>query len=146
MTPLFTLESWFASVHPDDRARVLEGLERGEANVTEVRVELAPGHYVPLRSARQPVRDERGEPVEWLGLTTIVEPGHGGLEADDAASEELLNGPLLRAARNLLGWTTRTRRPRMLRYRKSPGERRSGRSIGRKSPTGRDGGWQSSHR
>lgn len=105
MTPLFTLESWFAAVHPDDRARVLEGLERGEANVTEVRVELSPGHYVPLRSARQPVRDERGEPVEWLGLTTIVQPGHGGLEADDAASEELLNGPLLRAARNLLGWT-----------------------------------------
>ncbi|KRA95651.1 hypothetical protein ASD83_18560 [Devosia sp. Root685] len=104
-TPLFTIESWFDAVHPDDRAQVLENLERGEANVTEVRVRLATGQYMPLRSVRQPVRDERGEPVEWLGLTTVVQPGRGGLEADDAASEELLNGPLLRAARNLLGWT-----------------------------------------
>lgn len=102
---LFTIDSWFDAVHPDDRAKVLENLERGEASVTEVRVELKPGQYMPLRSVRQPVRDERGEPVEWLGLTTVVQPGRGGLEADDAASEELLNGPLLRAARNLLGWT-----------------------------------------
>jgi hypothetical protein len=103
--PLFTVESWFDSVHPDDRATVLAGLDRAEADVSEVRVELSPGDFVPMRSVRQPVRDDRGETVEWLGMTTLVRPGHGGLEADAAASEELLNGPLLRAARNLLGWT-----------------------------------------
>lgn len=105
VTPLFTLESWFNSVHPDDRPQVLESLGRNEAGVTEVRVEVAPGHYVPLRSVRELVRDEQGEPAEWLGLSTMIRPGHGGLEADAAAGEELLNGPLLRAARNLLGWT-----------------------------------------
>jgi hypothetical protein len=104
-TPLFTLESWFASVHPDDRALVLANLEAAEASVTEVRVERAPGQYVPMRTVRQPVLNEAGEMVEWLGLTTLVEPGRGGLEASIVASEELLNGPLLRAARNLLGWT-----------------------------------------
>ena len=104
-TSLFTLESWFPSVHPDDRAQVLANLDHAEANVTEVRVERAPGQYVPMRTVRQPVLNEAGEMVEWLGLTTLVEPGRGGLEASAAASEELLNGPLLRAARNLLGWT-----------------------------------------
>lgn len=104
-TPLFTFESWFAAVHPDDRDLVMEGLERGEADTSEVRVELSPGRYVPMRTTRRPVLDDHNEPREWLGLTALVQPGHGGLEADAAASEELLNGPLLRAARNLLGWT-----------------------------------------
>lgn len=102
---LFTLESWFAAVHPDDRAQVLADLDHAEADVTEVRIERAPGQYVPMRTVRQPVVNEAGEIVEWLGLTSLVEPGRGGLEASAAASEELLNGPLLRAARNLLGWT-----------------------------------------
>jgi len=104
-TPLFTFESWFASIHPEDRDSVIEGLERGEADTSEVRVELSPGHYVPMRTIRRPVLDDDDAPREWLGLTTLVQHGHGGLEADAAASEELLNGPLLRAARNLLGWT-----------------------------------------
>ncbi|MBN9333469.1 PAS domain-containing protein, partial [Devosia sp.] len=104
-TSLFTMESWFAAVHPDDRAQALANLDHAEAGVSEVRVERAPGQYVPMRTVRQPVLNEAGEMVEWLGLTTLVEPGRGGLEASAAASEELLNGPLLRAARNLLGWT-----------------------------------------
>ncbi|CAN7484655.1 helix-turn-helix domain-containing protein [Devosia sp. LjRoot3] len=104
-TSLFTLDSWFSSVHPDDRAQVLAGLDHPGQSVTEARVERAPGQYVPMRTVRQPVLNETGETIEWLGLTTLVEPGRGGLEANAAASEELLNGPLLRAARNLLGWT-----------------------------------------
>jgi len=104
-TPLFTFESWFAAIHPDDQAAVLESLGKGGSRVTEVRVETEPGHYVPMRSVREPVLGDAGEPVEWLGLSTLMQPGHGGLEPAAAASEELLNGPLLRAARNLLGWT-----------------------------------------
>ncbi|KKB78883.1 hypothetical protein VW35_10405 [Devosia soli] len=104
-TPLFTFESWFAAVHPDDQAAVLANLERGGARISEVRIETTPGHYVPMRSVRQPVLNDAGDPIEWLGLSTLIQPGHGGLEPEAAASEELLNGPLLRAARNLLGWT-----------------------------------------
>lgn len=105
VTSLFALESWFASIHPDDRVRVLDNLDHAGPVVTEVRVEQAPGQYVPMRTVRQPVLNEAGEMIEWLGLTTVVQPGRGGLDASVAAREELLNGPLLRAARNLLGWT-----------------------------------------
>lgn len=105
MAPLFTFESWIDAVHPEDRDQVLANLGRAGAGISEVRVERAPGQYVPMRTVRQPVLDEAGTMVEWLGLTTLVEPGRGGLEAGAAACEELLNGPLLRAARNLLGWT-----------------------------------------
>lgn len=104
-TPLLSMESWFDFVHPDDKARVLQALARPEVDAAQVRIEIAPGEYVPMRSMRFPVADESGQPREWLGLTSIVRAGHGGLEAEDAASEELLNGPLLRGARNLLGWT-----------------------------------------
>lgn len=104
-TPIFTLESWFNSVHPDDRQIVLDALGRQDIHTGEVRVEIAPGEYVPMRNVRYPVPDENGQPVEWLGLTSITRPGHGGVIAEDVASEELLNGPLLRGARNLLGWT-----------------------------------------
>lgn len=102
---LFSLESWLSSVHPDDRATMADHLEHSDVDVAEVRVEASPGEYVKLRSVRHPVRDDHGQTVEWYGLTTLVQPGHGGLDADAAASEELLNGPLLRAGRNLLGWT-----------------------------------------
>lgn len=102
---LFSLESWFNSVHPEDQAHVLAAMEGGEANITDVRVKITPDQYVPMRTIRKPVLDDKGEAVEWLGLSSMVQAGHGGLKSDAAAGEELLNGPLVRAARNLLGWT-----------------------------------------
>jgi DNA-binding XRE family transcriptional regulator len=105
MTPIFAFESWLEAIHPEDRPGVIANLDRCLPSVTEVRVETSAGEYVPMRSVRQPVLGDTGETVEWLGLSSLLQPGHGGLEPSAAASEELLNGPLLRAARNLLGWT-----------------------------------------
>ncbi|SFV37526.1 hypothetical protein SAMN05216456_2968 [Devosia crocina] len=103
--PLFTLESWFDTVHPDDRPIVLEGLERAEADTSVIRIEISPGHYVPVRTIRKPVLNEANQAEEWFGLTSLVQPGTGGLDPGEIAADPSLNGPLLRGARNLLGWT-----------------------------------------
>jgi PAS domain S-box-containing protein len=63
---------WLRSLHPEDRARVMEEENRsrdaGEPLASEYRFVASDGHVVWVRDEAEVVRDERGAPVALRGL------------------------------------------------------------------------------
>jgi PAS domain S-box-containing protein len=70
-------EAWLASVHPDDRERVMgiwaHSLSTGEIYDTEFRVRLADGTYRWFLVRALPVRDESGAIARWVGVNIDIE-------------------------------------------------------------------------
>ncbi len=69
---------WTRAVHPDDRAALLasqdEGMARGESWTSEGRLfDAASGTYRYCVNRAAPVRDERGNVVEWIGEVVDVD-------------------------------------------------------------------------
>ncbi|HEU4749334.1 MAG TPA: EAL domain-containing protein [Gemmatimonadaceae bacterium] len=62
--------SWYAAVHPDDRAQTVRQVERAAAGPTETgyRIIRADGAVRWLRSRRFPVRDSSGNPYRIAGI------------------------------------------------------------------------------
>lgn len=96
-----------ASVHPDDRGKVLDAWAsaiRSGVYRCDTRV-LLRGEYLPARSRAAPIRDDSGRITGWLGVTAFgpeaspeERPGATGNAAPLAAAQ-------VRAARGLLDWT-----------------------------------------
>lgn len=102
---LLGINGWLRLIHPEDREAALAAHEQGTANITEFRMAVGPDQYLPIRTIRSGVEDETGERLEWLGLSSVVPADRALPLPEDGHSEQLLTGPLLRAARNLLDWT-----------------------------------------
>lgn len=102
---LLGTNGWLRLIHPDDRAAALAAQETGKPNITEFRVAVGPNQYLPMRTVRSAVVDETGAMLEWLGLSSIVRTNRASPLLEAEGGEQLLTGPLLRAARNLLDWT-----------------------------------------
>lgn len=81
-------DAWVARLHPDDRARVLEGMERAlvseDRTVTdEYRFQLADGSYGYFYDRGQIVRDTAGRPVRMIGAmidVTLSKRAYASLE------------------------------------------------------------------
>ncbi|WP_375270594.1 ATP-binding protein [Sphingomonas sp.] len=65
-------EGWLAAVHPDDRAATIaawrRAAEQGGVYQLEHRIRRHDGVYVDMQARAAPVRDERGDVVEWVGI------------------------------------------------------------------------------
>jgi PAS domain S-box-containing protein len=65
-------ERWVDSLHPDDRAHVLEADERsertGEPFVVEYRQRHKDGHWIWIHDEASLVHDDEGRPVFWQGI------------------------------------------------------------------------------
>ena len=104
--PLTTAtQRWAGVIHPDDRILVTEAVAQAEPMTSLIRVALKPGHYAAMHTRTMPVTDESGETVELLGLSSVAAPSIGSDLEDALSPEDRLTGPLVRAARSLLGWT-----------------------------------------
>ncbi|MDC0669339.1 PAS domain-containing protein [Nannocystis radixulma] len=83
-----SVEQWLEhgpleGVHPDDRERVLQAWQDGLRSRTpwdiEYRVHRPDGRYTWTLARAEPVRDERGELLEWIGANIDI---HARKEAD----------------------------------------------------------------
>ena len=68
---------WLDPVHPDDRKAVCDiwerAVERGEFHADYRVCDVRQGRYRWFQTRATPVRDERGDIVEWLGTSTDVD-------------------------------------------------------------------------
>jgi len=71
-----TLEAWVDSVHPDDRDRVMAAvknhLEKNEPYDIEYRIKKKDGTYNYWWARGTAVRDEQGNPYQWIGAVTDI--------------------------------------------------------------------------
>jgi PAS domain S-box-containing protein len=69
-------ERWLDFIHPEDRARVIEGWERArparEPYAVEYRLRRPDGSYTWTLSRMAPVFDDQGELAEWIGACTDI--------------------------------------------------------------------------
>lgn len=69
-------DAWMKFIHPDDRERMLarwqHSLDTGEPYEIEYRFRGASGEYHWFLGKALPLRDERGEIVEWFGTATDI--------------------------------------------------------------------------
>jgi PAS domain S-box-containing protein len=83
----------WAALHPGDVERVRaawrEAFSRGTAYAVEQRVRGRDGRYRRFMCSAVPIRDERGEAVEWFGTNTDVEERRQFEEALHEAQAEL---------------------------------------------------------
>ncbi len=71
-----TLEAWEKILHPEDRARVRDSVQRhletGDAFLEEYRVVRRDGVVLRWTDSGRVIRDASGRPVRWIGITTDV--------------------------------------------------------------------------
>jgi PAS domain S-box-containing protein len=84
---------WPRTVHPDDVDRYLAAwrlsLASGQPLEQEVRYRRADGEYRWFLSRALPVRNKRGEIVEWYGIAADIEDRKGAQEAERRRESEL---------------------------------------------------------
>ncbi len=88
-----TEASFFARIHPDDRARVRLALDRhwehGERYAVEVRLRQSDGSYRWVLTRGEAVRDADGRPVRMVGALTDISARKAAEEALRRANDEL---------------------------------------------------------
>ncbi len=85
--------AWVETLHPDERLQVLaqweEAVKTGSPNHGECRLRAADGSYRTVSYVATPVRDERGEIVNWVGINTDITERKLAEKELQAANKEL---------------------------------------------------------
>jgi PAS domain S-box-containing protein len=106
---------WLDAVHPADRERVREVMQRsidtqGMQSV-DYRLRHHSGEYRWLRSRAAPVRRRDGTVAEWIGLceplSSPAQRDGGEKPAHLGEQPHLISGSQVRAARAIVGWSVR---------------------------------------
>jgi PAS domain S-box-containing protein len=111
---------WLSAVHPADRERTREAVQRildtRTGSSYEYRIRDRSGEYHWFKSSISPVLNEEGTPVEWIGvcqrITGPVHEHEGSFtHPGQAVLRPRADDPLMpwqvRAARGILGWSVR---------------------------------------
>ncbi|MEZ4314503.1 MAG: CheR family methyltransferase [Polyangiaceae bacterium] len=79
---------WLETVHPDDRAAVMEawkqGVSSGDTIDLKLRLQSAEGAYRWFRSRAVPLRDDESRVVKWIGTSTDI---HDLVTAEEVSQE-----------------------------------------------------------